>query len=327
MYVMNYNIKIGDYTLKTLDSVAIEKSVNNLADTAVIVIPYTNINQPILVEDKIKEGDKVEISLGYNNNLSIEFKGYLNAITTDSTAIKLECEDGLYMFKKSLKDKEFKSVTLKDLLNAVVTEVNETNKENGTPTNYTVTCDYEFTWNCFVFFQTTAFDVLKKVQDETKANIYFKDEVLHIHPQYTEIGNDKPIIYDFSQNVEKSDLKYIPLKNKKIEVVVNATMPDGKVTKATYETTGGEKKEVNISTTDTVSMKKRAEQEYNLFAYEGYEGGFTTWLIPYCDPAYKIELRGNQHSVKNGTYYVISVNVNFSSSGGERVIKIGRRLG
>ena len=182
-------------------------------------------------------------------------------------------------------------------------------------------------WEKFVFFQATAFDVLKKVQDETKANIYFKEDVLHVHPQYAELFNEKPVVYDFSRNIEKSDLKYVLFKNKKIEVVVNATAADGKTSKITYGKTGGEKIEISLGTTDKASMQKRAEQEYNLFAYDGYEGGFTSWLIPFCEAGYQIELRDSEYSYKNGIYYVVSVETKFSSSGGERVVKIGKKIG
>jgi len=324
---MNYNITIGDYTLKTLDSVTVVKSVENLADMATIVIPGTHINQSLQIEDKIKEGDFVMIQFGYDNNLATEFTGYLNSIATDNSTIRLECEDALYLFKKPLEDTELKNITLKALLNKVIAEVNRQNKENKTHTNYTLSCDYDFLWEKFVFFQATAFDVLKKVQDETKANIYFKEDVLHIHPQYSELFNSKPVIYDFSRNIEKSDLKYVLFKNKKIEVVVNATGADGKTSKVTYGKTGGEKIEVNLGTTDNASMKKRAKEEYNIFAYDGYEGGFTSWLIPFCESGYQIELQDSEFSYKNGIYYVVSVEVKFSSSGGERVIKIGKKIG
>ncbi|MDR0266384.1 MAG: hypothetical protein LBJ04_24440, partial [Sphingobacterium sp.] len=81
---MNYNIKIGDYTLKTLDSVTVVKSVENLADTATIVIPGTHINQSLQIEDKIKEGDFVVIKFGYGDPpFATEFTGYLNSISTD----------------------------------------------------------------------------------------------------------------------------------------------------------------------------------------------------------------------------------------------------
>ncbi|MDR1370941.1 MAG: hypothetical protein LBJ72_12590 [Dysgonamonadaceae bacterium] len=324
---MNYKIKIGEYMLQMLDSITIAKSVENLADMATIVIPGTYINQALQVENKIKEGDAVEVYFGYGESFLLEFKGYLNSISTDDSAIKLECEDALYLFKKSLKDRELKNISLEGLLDIVIGEVNAQNKENETPTNYTVSCDYEFKWEKFVFFKATAFDVLKKVQDETKANIYFKDEILHIHPQYSEIFNDELVIYDFARNIEKSDLKYVLLKNKKIEIEVNATLVDGKKKKFSYGVTGGTKKTIELGTTDDASMKNRAIQEYNLFAYDGYEGSFTGWLIPVVEPAYKIRLQDSDYPNKNGNYYVVAVETKFSSSGGVRTVTIGKKIG
>jgi hypothetical protein len=326
-YAMNFNIKIGNYALQTLDSVKIAKSVESLSDTAVIVIPGANINRALEVEDKIKTGDEVEIRLGYGDNLLLEFKGYLNRIATDDNAIRLECEDALYLFKKNLKNRELKNITLKNFLNEIVKEVNQVNKAEGTPTNYTVTCDYNFTWDKFTIFKATAFDVLKKVQDETKANIYFKDEVLHIHPQYSEIFNKETVIYDFAVNIEKSQLKYLLQKDKKIEVEVSATLPDGKTKKVKYGTPGGTKREISIGSANEESMKARAEQEWNLFAYDGYEGSFTGWLLPVVEPAYKIRIQDGDYSFKNGNYYVVAVETKFSSSGGERTVTIGKKIG
>jgi hypothetical protein len=127
MYAMNYNIKIGGCSLQMLDSVTIIKSVENLADTAVIVIPGAHINKTLQVEEKVKEGDWVEIYLGYDENYLLEFKGYLNNISTDDSTLKLECEDALYLFKKPLKDRELKNISLKNLLETVVGEANSKN--------------------------------------------------------------------------------------------------------------------------------------------------------------------------------------------------------
>jgi hypothetical protein len=325
-FAMNYKIKTGDYLLRMIDSVSIVKSVENLADTAVIVLPGAHINVALQIEDKIKEGDSVEIYLGYDAGVELEFKGFLNSVSTDGDSIKIECEDSLYLFRKSLPDKEYSGVSLKALLDIVVQEVNGQNGSEGTPTNYTVDCNYEFRWDKFVFFRATAFDVLKKVQEETKANIYFKDEVLHIHPQYSEIFNKEVVIYDFAKNVEKSDLKYMLLKNKKIEVEVNATLPDGTKKKITYGTPGGTKKSVELGTADAASMKNRAEQEYNLFAYDGYEGNFSGWLIPVVEPGFKIRLQDSDYPHKNGDYYVVAVDTKFSSSGGVRTVTIGKKI-
>ena len=326
-YAMTYRITVGSYRLRTLDSVKIVKSAETLADTAVIVIPGHSINKALEIEDKIKCGDDVEILLGYDGEFLLEFKGYVNRIAADDNTIQLECEDALYLFKKNLKNRELKNISLKAFLNEIVREVNQINKAAGTPTNYTVKCDYSFTWEKFTIFKATAFDVLKKVQEETKANIYFRDEILHIHPQYSEIFNEDLVIYDFERNIEKSQLKYMLQRDKKIEVEVSATMIDGKTKKIKYGTPGGTKREISIGTADEASMKSRAEQEWNLFAYDGYEGNFTGWLIPFVEPAYKIRIQDSSHAYKNGSYYVVAVETKFSSSGGERTITIGKKIG
>jgi hypothetical protein len=95
MYTLNYHITIGAYTVATVDSVTIKKSVEQLVDTAIIVLPGTSINKTLEVEDKIAEGDSVLIKLGYDDNPVTEFIGYVNAIQTDDGTLKIECEDEL----------------------------------------------------------------------------------------------------------------------------------------------------------------------------------------------------------------------------------------
>jgi hypothetical protein len=320
-YAMKYRIRVGRYAVKVLDSVRICKSVENLSDTAEIVLPGTYMNRALQIENRVSAGDAVEIWLGYNDGLQMEFKGYVNAVSTDDAVIRIECIDDLYLFKKPLKDREYKSLPLEELLRIVTGEVN---RQSGA--SFSVSCDYAFQWEKFVFFKATALDVLKKVQDETKANIYFREHVLHIHPPYSEISNREAVVYDFSRNVEQSNLKYVLQENRKIEIEVRATLPDGKTKKISYGTAGGEKHVVELSAVSESGMKARAEQEYSLFAYDGYEGNFTGWLLPYVEPAYKIHLRDADYPYKDGDYYVVAVDVRFGSGGGERTVTLGRKL-
>ena len=62
---MQYDIQIGEYRLGMLDKVEIHKSVEQLADTAVITLPASQYNKALQVEDKLKRGDSVIIKLGY----------------------------------------------------------------------------------------------------------------------------------------------------------------------------------------------------------------------------------------------------------------------
>ena len=318
MLAMEHNISIGNYRLGIVDSITIKRSVETLTDTALIVLPCAYANKTLEVESKLKEGDEVTIELGYNNDLQTEFKGYLKTIQTDDGSITLECEDAIWLFRKELKNKEHKNITAKSLLQKVVQEIDS---------SFNVSCDYDFTYEQFVIKDATAYDVLKKLQDETKANIYFTGNTLHCHPQYSEITNAEPVRYDFSVNVEKSNLKYKSDKDRKFFIEVEGIPSSGKRVTVTYGTMGGDKRSLKVyGVTDKDSLLKRAKEELTTLVYTGFEGNFTGWLIPYCEPAYKIELRDQDYPDKNGTYYVVATEVKFSSSGGERTVTIGKKI-
>lgn len=101
MYTMQYDIQIGNYKLGMLDKVEIHKSVEQLADTAVITLPASQYNKALEVEDKLKRGDAVTIVFGYKESgMEKEFDGWLQRISTDGGNIKLHCEDDLFRFRK-----------------------------------------------------------------------------------------------------------------------------------------------------------------------------------------------------------------------------------
>ena len=74
-------------------------------------------------------------------------------------------------------------------------------------------------------------------------------------------------------------------------------------------------------------MLARAKEQVNLVAYDGYEGSFTGWLIPYCQPSDNVKLIDEENPSRDGIYYVLGVNIEFSSSGGKREVVIGLKVG
>ena len=317
MYRMSWEIRVGNYRLRMIDSVTVSKSIENLADTAVIVLPATYINQALQVEDRIAEGDGVEIRLGYDGRFETEFKGYLNRIATDGGSLRLECEDELYMFRKPLKNAEFENISLKGLLGYVVKQ---------TDSRVKVDCDFDFKYEKFTIFKADGLDVLKKIQEETKADVYFTGGVLHLHAPYSRVVNGKPVIFDFARNVEKADLKYLTAKHKKIEIEVVYTNAKGKKETRKFGQPGGTRETVVSKSISAEAAQKVAENAHARLWFDGYEGSITGWLLPYVAPCYKIELRDGQYEYKNGVYFVLGTETSFSSSGGSRTIKLGRRL-
>ncbi len=313
---MDYDITVGGYKVGMLDSVEIHKSVELLADTAEIVLPGAQYNAALDVEDKIRRGDRVSVSIGYKEvGIKEEFRGWLQRISTDGGSIRLVCEDDLFMFRKALKNEVLKNVTIETLLDKVITGVGE---------DYKSDCSYRWTYGKFVINNATGYDVLKKVQEECGADIYLKDGTLHVHAPGETVGEER--IYDFSMNVESADLTYREASDKKIQVVVKANMPDGTVREVEVGSTGGDKVEIKCPTSDEASMRLRGELEVRRRSFDGYDGSITTWLQPDCMPGDKATLHDRDYPKKDGTYFVRSVTTSFSKEGGKRKIDLGFRL-
>ena len=315
MYNMNYDIQIGKYKLGLLESVEIHKSVDLLTDTAVIVVPGVVNNQPLNVEDKIQIGDSVTIKLGYNDDLKIEFEGFLQRIDTDENSLTFNCEDGIYLTRQSVNDKQFTNATVSQIAQYCLSEIGMSE----------LNCTYDITFQKFVIVNANMFDVLKKLQDDTMANIYMNGKELNIHPPYIEKGGD--VYYDFAKNIETADLKYRSKENRKLEVVVIGVGLDGKKQTVTVGTTGGEKRTIHVSSPmSDDDLKKRGESELQYLVFEGYEGSITSWLIPYVVPTFSAHIHDQEHEYKTGVYYVISVTTTFDENGAVRKVELGRKL-
>lgn len=316
MYTLDFEVKIGEFYLGMVESITIHKSVELLADTCEIVLPAARLNKALEIEEQIKRGDEVSVSIGYKEvGIKEEFKGYLQRISTDGGSIKLFCEDDLFQFRKDLPNEELKKISLSDLLSKVV---------KGIGKNYKIDCSYTWVYDKFVIRDATGYDVLKKVQEECGADIYLKDGVLHIHPPGEVIGKER--FYDFAVNIEEAELSFKRAEDKKVKVVVKAIMPDGKVKEIEVGSTGGEKVEVKCHASDTASMKARGEAEVKRRTFDGYDGSITTWLIPECNPGDTASIHDGDYTYKDGTYFVRSVTTEFSEGGGKRKVELGYRL-
>ncbi len=319
MFDLTWQIKIGKFTLTMLESVTIVRSVEQLSDTAEIVLPGSCFNKAIEVESKIKRGDDVTIKAGYDGKFETEFTGFLEAIATDDGSIKLICEDGIYNFRKPIADKEFTNCDVKDLLNYVCSQIK----------GYKLSCDYSFKYDKYVIKGNTGHDILKKIQDETKANIYIKEttngKVLHVHPQYKEVFGKAE--YSYQENIEKSELEYKIAEDRPFEVIVEGKGLDGKVIRETAGNKGGDSETIKREgVSDRASLKKLAEEYAKRKSYTGYSGSFTGWLIPFCDAGYKVKITDADYKIKDGEYYVLSVETKISSAGGERKITVGAKI-
>lgn len=316
-YIQFKNNEGKRFQLALMAECEIISSVDNLADTATIVLPEAVMNEPLNFENKIARGTEVLIRLGYDGNLEDEFIGYIQDITNNDSSLKILCEDALFLFRVGVPDVELKPTSLTKIAQYLIDNIDS---------SFTLNCDYDVNYEKFTIHQATGYDVLKKIQDETKANIYFdtKNKVLHIHPPYVEKGGE--VFYSMQKNIENSSLEFKNKLDTKVEVTIESTDINGNVNQVVSGTTGGDKVTIKVGSMDTASMKKIADNEVLKQSAAGYEGSFDTWLIPFCKPTFSARIKDEDYPEKTAYYYVKSVTTTLSEAGGVRTITPGIKL-
>lgn len=321
MFIISWNIEIKtdgvSYNLRTVESIDIECNVDNLADTAVITLPEAVINQVLNFGNEVKRGSEIIIKAGYDNDLKTEFVGYVQDVQTKDSSLKIICEDALFLFRKAVKNVELKPTSVPKIAQLLIDQIDS---------SYTLVCDYTITYEKFVIHQATAYDVLKKIAEETKANIYFNTEKkqLHIHPPYVEKSGE--VIYVMQRNVENSALEYKKAIDRKVEVTVEKTNLSGKIESYTTGTTGGEKVTLKVGSVGVTDLKKIADAELIRRSADMYDGTIDTWAIPFVQPTYTATIKDEDYPEKDGQYYIVSVTTSINEGGFKRTVKPGIKL-
>ena len=318
MYKLSHRIEIGDWTVKRPSKVRIYRSVETLSDTAEVELPGMRGGQALEVESQISVGDAVKIELGYDGELREEFAGYVKRIGSDRGVVKIECEDELWQTRRGVEDKEYRNVSVAELLADVL-------KQCGIET---VRCSYDFRYDKFAVVNATGWDVLKKVQEEVKPNIYIEGGELVVAPKYAGKESGRAA-YDFRRNVEKggTSLEWRKKEDRRIQVVVEGETRDGKRVRCEAGVTGGDKVTVKLpGVSDRESLQKRADEILEEKSYTGYSGRISGWLTPYCTANYIVSLHDPAYEYKDGEYYVTAVETEYGPGGGRRKIEIGKRL-
>jgi len=292
-------------------------SVDNLADIATIVLPESIFNTVLNFEGKVKRGTQVLIKMGYDGNIETEFIGYVKDITNNDNSLKILCEDALFLFRVGIPDVELKPTSTTKILEYLIKNIDPT---------YNIVSTYNINYEKFTIHQATGYDVLKKIQSETKANIFFNTETrtLNIHPPYTFKGGE--IFYSMQKNIENSSLEFNNKLDSKVEVTIESIDVKGKVISVTSGTTGGNKVTLKVGAMDIASMKKIANAEVLKKSAAGYEGSFDTWLIPFVKPTYSARIKDEDYPEKTAYYYIKSVTTHLSEGGGKRTITPGIKL-
>lgn len=315
MVSMEFDIRIGQYALRALESVTVRRSVETLADTAEITLPAVAAGRTQEVRSKVRESDPVVIRLGYDRVLPVEFEGCVSRIAAEGSSVRIACEDALSALRCPVRDAVLEGVTVREVLEHVLREAG----------HFRLACDYDFRYDRFTLYRTTAYDVVRQVRQETRADIYLRQGTLHVHPQQTPVG--RQVIYDFARNIERSELRYGAAEQRPLLATVEGTDAAGRTIRAERGTAGGDTFTLRLpGVSDPAALAQRAAEELSARRGAGYAGSFTAWLVPQAEPGDRAVVRDAAHADRTGSYFIAAVETTFNAEGGRRKITLGRKL-
>ena len=289
-----------EIVIRKCNSVRIESGWEMLTGTATIVLPR-NVRDfdKLNVKTIFKKGDPVEIYLGYDENLLLEFTGFISEVSAD-IPVKIKCDDYMYLLKKNPVNVSMRSTKLSDLIKLIV------------PAG--IECDVaDINIGTKRFPNTTAAKILEELQGNNIYS-YFVGKKLIVGKIYTD-NVTEPVMFNFSQNVVDNNLQYKNKEDVIIKIIATSTLPKGKKLKAEFGDDFGTEQHLSYyNITLEAELLKLAKADYDKYKVDGFEGYIIGFGIPSVAHGMKGKIESYQYPDRKGTYYIKKVVKEFDDS-------------
>jgi hypothetical protein len=316
-----------------INEVVIRRSVNNIVDTATLKMPslsriidsmqgtLTSSNAPqssVEIAKKLKNGDKITIQLGYNNDLRTEFVGYIKSTIFTTPAI-IECVGCAKQLNTKMA-KSWKETTVKEVIEFIV---------QGTDIRISpFVHQQEIPLKNFTINNNTGFEVLTYLKEKLGLTACFMLDQLYVGlQQIPKLGTVKLRLgwnVAREDKLQSSDLSDRPL-------LIRFKCKDGKAAnnKLVYEVgePGGDLIEEylpHVANLDT--LKRLAEQKFSQRNNPGLGGSLICFMQPFCEPFYTAQIIDKSFNARDGLYFISSTEVTFGMLGGRRKLQLSGKL-
>jgi hypothetical protein len=322
MFVLKSEIKIGDFTFRSVTEVEITKSVEDLSDTATIKMPskfkIKQNGEQKYTEEAIKVGDKVSILLGYENQYEgVEFTGFITSVGS-KIPLEIKCEDAMWLLRRKNINKAFNTKTeLKTILQEVVsgTEIQLSSKIP------------QFGIDKFIIQNANGTQVLQKLKEDFGLSVYLDDEG-KLYAGLQQLNNVlQQVLYDLNYNIVENNLEYKSADQKRIKVKYSCRDKANKLIKIELGDDDGEVREMKLENVyDESKLKELAEAALKSVKYEGFEGSVKSFLIPFATRGMAAVIKDKEHTKRDGKYFIKKVVTSFGTSGSRRDVTISNKL-
>lgn len=323
-FYLTSSITIGDYKSIKPNKVSWKTDVGNFTDSCTITLPRIthmvnknpdktrDLDNPYNNIYQFKEGDKVEVLLGYNNKNEKRFAGFVRRVKM-GIPVELECEGYGYLLYDVIFNKTYQNVSVKQLLKDLTTGT-EIKLSDEIP---------DIPLKNVRFKNATGIQVLEYLKKEISLAVYFNFDELYVGTMFGKV--QKRVKVKIGWNTVSDDDFQKRKVDKDVKIVVKEKDQKGEVkkTKSDLQKYSDEKTvkiKADIPANFLKEIVNRLQTQEN---YKGYEGNIQLFLVPYVNKGMVIELDGGMYPEKTGDYFVQSIQGEFGMSGGRQTVQLG----
>lgn len=306
------NQRRGALELRQVAQVEVRTSVYDLCQSATITLPR-NVAQfkRSSIRDLVRRGDEVVIRLGYDGDLrEVDFTGFATSVGAD-VPIVIECRDALWKLLQQPFSKSYKEAHVPTVVRDLVGDAFKVQAMDATVGPLRIP-------------KARKADAFKALCDEFGLVTYLKGDTVFCGVLFA--ANAGTAVYDLERTVRSSNLKYRLADEVSLKVTAKSLLRDGTDVTAEVGDPDGEARTLNYyGITSKAELEKLARADIEKFKYDGFEGSFSGFGIPFCQYGDKVELRSSDYPERNGHYLAESVTVSFGPDGFQRDIKLAQQ--
>ncbi|MFC3158995.1 hypothetical protein SAMN05443633_107153 [Chryseobacterium arachidis] len=331
MLILTSNISIEDKE-KTVENIKASKvtwksEVGSFIDSCTIELPRISYLKTDKVQTQdlnkertsserkgyaFKEGDKVSVSLGYNNDNKLRFKGFIKRVNM-GVPVKIECEGYGYQLYDIIFKGSYTSVTVRKLLEDLVKDT-DIKLSGEIP---------EIPLKNVRFKNVSGIKVLEWLKDECKLAVYFNMNEIYVGTLFGKTQDSVKV--KIGWNTVKDDEFNQKEVDKSVKIVIKEKNDKGEVNKTkSDQAKSSTEKDLKIKAgIPAPFLKQIANRLQTKENYKGYEGNITLFLEPYATKGMVLKLDGGMYPDKTGEYFIESVSGEFGASGGRQTVTLG----
>lgn len=302
--------------MERVNSVHVESSWKMLTDTAEIILPKkVKEFSGNRIDQLFQAGDEVQIELGYDGNLYLEFTGYIASVSTGIPVV-LRLEDEMYKLKRKTVKYASPNAKLEELLKSIAPD-------------YPIDAYTGVELGAVRYSNVTAAQVLEDIQKKTGLYSYFENKTLRCGKVYGDDAKAEPVKVSLERNAVSEELNTDSGKTQEVQVKVISINKGGKKLEATAGKKGGTLNTLTyVGITVEADLKKQAERDLKRLTQNKLSGGITLFGIPRVRHGTILEIESELSPEMNGSYYIEKVTKDFNDDATYRQkIELGGKAG